>query len=177
MLSSCSSISRHPLCILVRLTDGRHEKQAPGGGQNHTKPRGTKWCVWRGLFDGVSILWVAHPIVVHGPGIWRRMRTSEVRVSRRSAVLHRFGPSAFGFGTFCTYTTNRFRPRSMLCCCVVVPLFIALTDHISTASRLPSSFLSMRCVVLRKIFLGASYLVAARTNIGSNQSSVFPLCL
>ncbi len=78
--------------------------------QYKTKRRTMVRLVWP--FAGVSIRWVAHPIVAHGPGVRRRARTSEVRVSRRSAVLHRFGPSAFGFGTFCTYTTNRFRPIS-----------------------------------------------------------------
>jgi len=125
------SSSYHVTPYRIRLTDGRtiashRSRSSPIGierRQNRTKPRGTKWCVWRGLFDGTSILWVAHPVVVHGPGVWRRMRTSEVRVSRRSAVLHRFGPSAFGFGTFCTYTTNRFVPDQCYMY-VVVLLFL-----------------------------------------------------
>lgn len=82
------AILQFKISSLCRLTDHGRTAICSKSLARRTKPREEQWCVGRGLFDGVSILWVAHPIVVHGPGVRRRVLTSEVRVSGRSAVLH-----------------------------------------------------------------------------------------
>ena len=111
------AILQFKISSLCRLTDHGRTAICSKSLARRTKPREEQWCVGRGLFDGVSILWVAHPIVVHGPGVRRRVRTSEVRVSRRSAVLHRLGPSALVSVHFVPTRPTDFVPYPILVSC------------------------------------------------------------